>query len=358
MRKIFKLKKIEIFLIMGFIISFYSFSMLIGYCSNSASEIIERNRFHRRYKDVEIAINNLEELESIEQMIDNIYDLGIRKFTSKYLTSAQEPVKESQENVLRNEVLGAYGSFDMGEYCEIEGRNFTSEETMSNEKIAIIGERVNDYIYEINNEKYIKLFNDDYKVIGILKNTKNFSRTTIIPFKSLNFINNNYDKFGFLVSKDEYKKLEELSKEKYSTEINAMPTKFIVSYLYQIEDVFRECIFQLILSLANLILFSVFIASDMKKDISIMKVLGCTNRDVFKEIIKKNIKVATIGNLIGIVLFKISSSIIDVAFVSKIGNTFTTNMIITSIICYCISILISIATLKNILKFKVIKEIR
>lgn len=361
MRKLlrwFKFKKIEIFLIIGFVISSYSFSMLIGYCSNSASKIIEKNKFNKQHKEVNITINNEEELESINDIVDIVYDAGIKNFTSKYVINHQEPVRKGQEYVLRNEVLGAYGEFNIEKYCEIEGRNFSSEELISNDKVAIIGERVNEYTYEIDNEKYINLFNDDYKVIGVLKNTKNFDRTTIVPFKSFNFSNNKYQNFGLYIEKNEWGKIEELYNEKYYVESAKLPTKSVILYLYENEDVFRECIFQLILSLVNLILFSIFISNGIKKDAAIMRVLGCTNRDVFKEIFKRNFKITTVGNIIGIILFEMSSKVIDVIFASKMSEDFIINAIITSIICYFISILISTVTLRNVIKFKVVKEIR
>ena len=354
----FKLKKIEAFLVIGFIISSYSFSMLIGYCSDAASQIIERNKFHKQYKEVTIIENDPDKFESINEIIDITYDLGIHNFTSKYLVTAQEPVKEEKEDVLRNEVLGAYGKFDFEKHCEIEGRNFTKEELVSDSKVAIIGERLDEYTYEINNEKYVKLFGDDYKVIGRLKNTKNFKATTIVPFKSFNFANNTYDRFGLNIDKDEYKNIYKLDNEKYTVEVNDLPIRSVISYLYDMEEVFKECIFQLVLSIANLILFSIFIANSMKKDIAIMKVLGCTNKDVFEEILKKNLKITTIGNLIGIVLFRISSRIIDVAYFSKMSQSFIINILLSSIVCYLISMIISIVTLRNVIKFKLIKEIR
>lgn len=90
-----KLKKIDIFLIIGFFVSAFSFSLTISNIHSVYSEVVEKNSFYKDYKYIDVdvveeyeivdgykVINNEEDSKeeiTLKDVIDNVNNIGYEK---------------------------------------------------------------------------------------------------------------------------------------------------------------------------------------------------------------------------------------------------------------------------------------
>jgi ABC-type antimicrobial peptide transport system permease subunit len=107
-----------------------------------------------------------------------------------------------------------------------------------------------------------------------------------------------------------------------------------------------------------LLLFSYFFAKNIREKVAIMKVLGAKNSDVFKEVFAKFIRISSIGIAAGLALSKITIDFMMKSFTSQYSAVNISNIILSSMLIFIISIIVSILVLFNVIRFKIMKEIR
>ena len=240
----------------------------------------------------------------------------------------------------------------------VKGRYLTEEELSSNEKVAVIGLGLERLIEEKDGEKYIKVFEEYYKVIGILGDTEVFKYSSIIPIKSLSIINSEPSQVSFLHYFKDNEVNEAISNRNILSNETIIPQIPVIKYLFKNVYELKNCLYQVVLGIINLFLFSYFFSDGIKEKVAIMKVLGARNIDVFKEVFIKYIKIATIGIIGGLILSKFTIDFMRQAFTYQYSSVNVDNVIVTFISIFIISIIVSICVLFNVIRFKIMKEIR
>ncbi|SHI96249.1 FtsX-like permease family protein [Clostridium amylolyticum] len=352
MRRFFKVNSTEIFLVIGFVISAFSFSIIISSTYRYYSEIVEQNKF---YKDYKIASINVKD-KSME--LSEAITLFKKEGMDNNLTPKIATTIEIGDKFISNRIMGILGGFNIERYGEIEGRNFTTEEANGKGKLAIIGSGLKKYTNLQNGKHYIKVFNEYYEVIGVLNNSEFFKYESIIPINSFYFINNKYDTFNQLVAVDEINNLEKLSNDELKTRISEIPQESVLNYVFKKVPQLKENFYGLALGAVNLVLFSFFFAYGIKRKIAIMKVLGAKNRHVFGNILGKVLVISTLGIIIGLVLSKFTIVLMNKGFPNSYGDLDIYNILITCSLVYLISVIVSLIILFRVINFKILKEIR
>lgn len=347
-----KVTKVEFFLILGFFISTFSFSIIISSTYRHYSKISEKNRFFDNYNLVTIeSKNNIVKMSSVV----NILEKSDIHNTS---THPMQTVFEFGNNFIINEVIGACEGFNIENYAKVQGRNLNDKDLNSNSRIAIIGEGLKKYAIDIDGKLYMKIFDESYEVIGIIKNSAFFMNSSIIPIRSLPFINNEYDEFNQLVHKDDINKLENISRDEFNISVREIPKEPIVKYLFKWVPNLKENMYGILLGIVNLILFSIFFANSIKRKIAVMKVLGAKNSHIYKEVLFNILKVSSLGILLGLLISNLTISFMSKAFVNMYSPIDIYNIGITILLVYFVSILVSVVILFNVINFKLLKDIR
>lgn len=352
MKKIFKINLIEFFLIIGFVISAFSFSIIISSTYRYYKTVVEKNTFNNDYKSLSLNLNT--EQLNLASFFNWLNKQGFHNScTPMFATNI-----EVGDIFINNNIMGVSSGFNMNKYSTIEGRYFTENELNTNSKVAIIGDGLKKYTQKDKGIEYIKVFEEYYQVIGIINNSSYFKFVSLVPLNSLYFVNNKYTSFRQLVSKDYVNKETPLKFDNASIEIKDIPTDSIISYLFQQVPSLKESLYSLCLGIINLLLFSYFFANGIKREISIMKVLGANNTHIFKEILSKLFIVSTLGIILGLILSYFTITLMNKGFPNSYGNLDFYNIAITSFLVYITTIISSFIILLNVIKFKILKEIR
>lgn len=347
-----KISKIEFFLILGFFISAYSFSITISSCYRYYRIAVESNKFYDDY--LLTTLISKHSALNLSDYIKSFTDNDINDFSLNPIASHGE-----QKNVMTfNKVFLAGDGFDITKYADISGRYLNKDELKSNKKLAVIGEASNQYSIRHDDKSYVQLFNDLYEITGVIRNSNFFIDTSIIPIMSLGFEASTYESLSFLVNKTHFNSLKNLENSSLHISFKEIPQKSIVKYIVDNVPNFKEISYEIYLGLINLVLFSFFFANSIKSKIAIMKVLGAKNTDIFKELLSSILKLSTTGIVLGLLSSYITIHFMSTAFPRTYSPLGITNISITFLIVYLISILVSIGILFNVMKFKLMKDIR
>lgn len=304
-----KYTKIDIFLIIGFLVSAFAFSLTISNAYSKYNKVVEMNEFNKNYKTLNVNLinenksedNNIRKKDvknmNLSEIISEIQGIGYKKI----ILSPLETQIEVGNHYYINQIWPCSAGIDIRSQNIIKGRYLTEEELNSNEKVAVIGFGLERLIEEKNGKNYIKVFDEYYKVIGILGNTEVFKYSSIIPIKSFYFIDKPMAKVDFWENCTDNTNIKENDSNIniIETDIQKIP---IVKYLFRNVYELKNSLYQVIIGITNLLLFSYFSAKSMRQKVAIMKVLGGKNKDIFKEIFLKFIKVASIGIIGGLIL--------------------------------------------------------
>ncbi|SFD03096.1 ABC transporter permease [Clostridium uliginosum] len=364
-----KYTKIEIFLMIGFLVSTFTFSLTISTVYSKYNKVTEANEFNKDYKHLDISgihetryIDGYEVIDeeddkkniSLLEIIDEVQKAGYKKII---LNPLRDQI-EIGNNFYTNDIWPCSDGIDIRSQNIIKGRYLTEEELNSNEKVAVIGSGMERVVEEKNGENYIKIFNEDYKVIGVLGDTEVFKYSSVIPIKSLYCINDKLPKVTFLEHNIDNTSIKEIDNKNITSAQSNISKIPVVNYLFKNAYELKNNLYQVILGITNLLLFSYFFAKSIRKKVAIMKVLGAKNWDVFKEVFAKFIRVSSIGIVGGLVLSKFTVDFIRQTFTSLYSEVNIQNIILTSILILLISIVVSISVLFNVIRFKIMKEIR
>ena len=355
-----KYNKLNLFLIIGYLISSFAFSITISTVYSKFNKVTEINEFYSNYNMLNISIKNYdnEDMYSdpipLSKIINHINDAGYNQII---LNPIQTQVQIGDNSYI-NDIWPCSSGIDIHSDNIIKGRYFDYDELNSNEKLAVIGFGLERIIEKREDGDYIKVFDDYYKVIGVIKDTELFKYSSIIPLKSLYFINDNISNINFL---ENYKQNTDIID---SIDTNILINKSpiykvpVIKYLFKNVYELKNSLYQVILAITNLLLFSYFFSKSIREKAAIMKVLGARNIDVFKDIFGTFIRIASIGVIGGLLLSKITIDFMMKTFVSQYSSMNIENIIITCLLIFLISSVVSICVLFDIIRFKLMKEIR
>lgn len=257
-----------------------------------------------------------------------------------------------------NNVWPCSKNIDINSSKIVSGRYLTEDELKSDNKVAVIGSGMERLVEEKDGERYIKIFEEEYKVVGIIADTIMFRYSSIIPIKSLYCINKPLPKYTFLVKDIDKIETKNTGNKNMKIDICNIPKTPVVDYLFKKVSELKNSLYQILLGITNLFLFSYFFSKRIKEKVAIMKILGGTNIDIFKEVFFKFIKISSMGVVGGILLSKFVVDFMRISFPYDYSIVDMKNILITTILVFIISVLVSISVLFNVLKFKIMKEIR
>ena len=351
MKKYIKLKSTEIFIIIGFFISIYSFSIIVSSIQSYYKCVTEENKFNRNYNNV--VIQNTVKTQSLS-MIQLLEDNKINNIIS----SENETIIKHEDKYVANDIVGAAKGFDINKYGEIEGRDFSKNELNGTEKVAIIGKNISRLTEKKNNKQYIKVFNDYYEVIGIVKDNEYWRQTTIVPIRSLNSFEGQSNKFSYRIDRSSTNKLAKLNTSSMTINVTPLEEKNVIKYLFDNVYDLKDYVYQLAFSIINLIIFTSFFSYSIKRKLAIMRVLGAKNSYIFKEIFTKLIKLSLISIILGIIFSSTTIHISNIGIPNQFKSLNIYNVLITTFLTYIIIFIFSFVILLNIMKFNLLKDIR
>ncbi|MBE6050309.1 MAG: ABC transporter permease [Clostridium sp.] len=362
--------KIEIFLIIGFMVSAFTFSLTISSIYSQYSKVIEKNKFNANYKTIEVnkvekpkqRVDGYEIVDSsdendiftLRECIDVVNKNGYNKII---LNPMVDQIEEGNDFYV-NTVWPCSAGIDIKSDSMVEGRYFTEEELSGNNKVVIIDSKMQRLTEEKEGEKYIKIFNEEYKVIGVIGETEVFKYSSIIPIKSLNCIDEELPRYIFMEYDESNKAPKEIADEDIRIIEDSIPKISVIDYLFENVIELKNNLYQIVLGIINLLLFSYFFAKGIKEKVAIMRVLGARNIHIFTDVFKKFLKIASVGIALGLLLSECTIGILRQAFEYEYSLINIQNVIITSLIILVISLVVSVIVLLNVIKFKIMKEIR
>ncbi|MDY5911459.1 MAG: ABC transporter permease [Inconstantimicrobium porci] len=357
MKKIFntfKLSKLQIYLVISFILSTCSFSILISSAFVDVKNTIEENKFNSNYSLIGIRIKNTEKTsyeklnKIISTNITNNFTLGI----------SIDVVDNQSEFGKENKIIAAGKDFDISKYDSIEGRYLTKSELDSNKKLAIVGNSFKNDLITKGKKKYIIINKEKYEVVGILSQSIFFSNSSIIPHKSLTSNKYSRDVYMYYIDNSSVHKLNSLDTKKYYIFKNNYIAKNPFVNTFKKRQTVQMSVLQFIAGFINLALFSIFYAVDMRKKTAIMRVIGAKKIHILKFLLSSVLKTATLGIIIGLFISSKVINYLNDAYPDWFISLDLFNIITSSLLCYIIAIIIVLVIMHKVLNFKILKEIR
>ncbi|SFB03854.1 ABC transporter permease [Clostridium frigidicarnis] len=304
-----------------------------------------------------ISINNF--MNNIEQIDPNVgfitprFDLEIEKNRTAYL-------------------IGLYNYKELNKILPLlEGRFFTEEESMSSEKLALVGGNLADLIYMKNDKKYIKIEKEEFEVIGTIgrKTLSYWGLRIFTPVKSLpnDIYNSEYNSMGLfypkrmLQEKNYFYDLKNnfSNKNIESIKINELSKEDgIASRVFNNnKSMYISLIFSILLALISILIFSTFWADGLKKNVAIKKILGADNLYIFKQLIYQMLILVIVSSIIAGILNLITLNFLEKLMLAQISFDLT-NILSISIATFVFVILNSLWIYKDVLKFNVTNYIK
>ncbi|MBN1041267.1 ABC transporter permease [Clostridium botulinum] len=364
-----KYTKIDIFLIIGFLVSAFAFSLAISTIYSKYNKVMETNEFNKNYKYLDVStlketrdkdgfviVYKKEDEKNINllDIINEVQEAGYKEI----ILSPFETQIEVENDSYINDIWPCSSRVDIKSDNIINGRYLTEKELSGDEKVAVIGFGLEKLIEEKNGQNYIKVFDEYYKVIGIIGDTEVFKYSSIIPIRSLYFINNPIPKVTFWENSINNTNIKEVNNKNITLSTNNIPKIPVLKYLFKNVYELKNSLYQVLLGITNLLLFSYFFSKNITKRVAIMKILGAKNIHVFKEIFIKFLKISSVGIIGGVILSKLTVDFMRQSFTGQYSIVNIQNILSTSILIFSISIIVSICVLFNVIRFKIMKEIR
>lgn len=349
-----KLSKIQIYLIISFIISACSFSMLISSSFFDVYETYEQNIFNEKYDFISICpkentnttykdISNM-----ISQKITRDFTLG---FTADIVDNASEYGKA-------NVIVAASDEFNINKFAKVSGKELTKDDLNSSKKIAIIGRSLKDSVTKENGKNYISIYQQKYEVVGIMPDSCYFNHSSIIPYKSLSFIKEKSPIYTFYINKDSTDRLALIDSDKYNISKKAYVKENPLVHAFKQEETVKLSFIQLIVGLINLFLFSIFYSVNIKRNIAIMRILGAKIKHILKYALGNIIKIATVGIILGLILSRFITKYLIIAYPRSFTSIDLFNVLLTFLICYIVAIIIVLLITHNVMRARLLKEVR
>lgn len=340
------LKRNEIMLTLGFMISIYSISLFFSLCYKDFQRYLKINNFNKEHKMILLKNSKPKTMEEFDKYLNNI---GIDEY---FLTDFNLFLKKD-EKLKSITIKSIGGNTKILNNLKING-NLFDEVKNDNEKKVILGNNMKDMTYEENNISYIDLFDEKFKVIGIINDSTYYSNQAYVFLKDIPIYKKEFLEQKILINNLDEEKLEKLtSNNQVKIEKESLPQIKILEQILkenpEIKDIGLFCIFGII----NLLLFSIFFANTLKRNLSIMKILGANNKHIALIIFNKMFKMSVFASVLGFLLNFLTIKYLNVTFYNRLNHIDFLNIITTILITFIIVILISISTLLKILKFKI-----
>ena len=331
----FKVRKYPtIFLIFGIFISISILSFNISYTESLKNKDKILSLQESDYSL--FTIGSTKQLNTIENHILNLSDksyvnLSIPVSTTKNKDYTLVGVRFSDLQTYKPDIVN--GSF------------FSKNQSNSNEKIAIVGSLLKKQIYKRNKTQYIKIKNEEFRVIGINK-TINDINSIFIPMKTFfhmygteQIINIKILAANKLIKEQSYYKniikmmsedssLIDLKSESYNL------SNYILTFI---------SFLILIIAIINTINFTAFWIDERKKEIAIRKTVGATNSDIkkliFDEILALSFTALILSIIVQSIIYFIINKLLILDFYLSISLK---NLFLSSIVSIFISVISSL----------------
>lgn len=346
-------KKVKsVFILIGFIISVYCTIIIISSSYTLYKSSAQENHFNSKYTLMQVQLNDKERLD-MPSFIQELSDVGINEVFTRNMANNID----KGEYIAATDVVATNYKINLDEFGKIAGRNLEEEELGNGEKVAIVGEGAIKNIIEDNGDKYIKVFDEYYKVVGEIKGNEFLKYNIIVPIKSMPFYNNKYNVFNYLIDDSEVGKLNNLN-SKYNFKVNKTPKIDIKKELFQKLPEAKEFLYSLCLAIINMILFSVLFAKDLKRDLAIMRMLGAKNIHIIKLILIKIINLVLMAIPVSLIMSNLTINYINIKVINSFSKLNFEIIALSISITVIIMIIVVVVMCFNTLKFKVIKAIR
>lgn len=354
MKRIFN-SKTNIFLCVSFTILIVVLSIIISKIGFHIKYDIDKQNFGEKFKEVTIKSN---ELLSMEEYLDIV--------TKSNELVYGNPLASKSKREDMEKVMSVFPVLESKPYSykrkELDGRYFENEELNKGKKVAIIGYNLEEMCKKKDGKLYLDIELQDeileFEVIGIVREDSFLDTSVFIPYKSIyNTKVSKYksDTYNFFIPvNSEY---ISSSKNVYIQEIkNYSETSLLKIISLQIKrmfDTIKNLVICIALAVINCIIFSIFWIRSIKRKISIFKILGADNKYIFKYIFKNTFIIGIIGMLIG------GGVVVIIAKVLYLEDSLRfSTIIISTIVTLLISLISSIFSYIDILKFNIKNHIR
>ncbi len=346
-------KKIKsMFLLIGFTVSIYCILIILSSSYRLYKSSSEKNNFNIKYSIIQVQLKDGSK-KDMKSFTEELEDINIKDI----LTLEMDDSIVKEDYIAATKILGISGEIDLDEFGKVVSKGVDDIKINSGERVAIVGEGTIKNSIEKEGERYIKVFDDYYKVIGELKGNDYLAYHVIVPLKSLQFYNEKYNVFNYLIKNSDLEKLNNLS-DNYEVKFTNIPMVDIKKEILEKLPETKDFIFNLFLALINMMLFSIFFAKDMKRELAIMRVLGARNRHIIKVVFIKIVRIALISIPIALTMAYKTITYINNILINSFSKL-NLNLVFISLGLAGIIIAISvIVTCFNALSFKVLKEIR
>ena len=346
-RKI-KHRQAEICLIITFIISIFSFSFIISASETTFKMVTSRNSFKDKLKYVQIEGKN-----SGKDLIELLNEREVIQIMTPEIV---EKIAAESANYV-GKVVGVTSGADIEKYCEITGRILTNNEIDEGKKVAVVGSKLKKCIINVDNKDYIKLFKENFEVVGIIENEEWLTGEIFIPIKThpdYEFVTENN---VVVVDKTEINKVKNIKDIgiKVSDITKEKVSEFVLTRIPEI----KENMFMVLVAFLNLVIFSIFYCQYIKRDLAIMRLIGAKPKDIVKymffKVSKIYLKALPIGFLTSFITIKVANSFYTKVMFDPISIY---NVIITIGLTILIFIVANFIVLFNVLKFNILEDIR
>ncbi|MGL5152351.1 MAG: hypothetical protein ACRC7N_17480 [Clostridium sp.] len=366
MKRYFKFSKIEIFLAIGFIVSTFAFALTISTAYSKYNKVTEKNKFNEDYGYIETSIQrDVKYIDGVEYVIEG-EPVTLREIINGIKSTGYEKIilEPTMSNILIgelnyiNKIWPCSSGINMLDGKIIKGRYLTEEELMKGDKVAVINEEIEKITTSKADGDYIEIFDEEYKVVGVYGNTEYLRYSTVIPLNSLNYLDKEIGRANFLEYSNENKDIKEHNGDKFNISVSEIQPTSVINYLRENVYELKGSIYQIVLGLVNLLLFSYFLAKGIKKKVAIMRVLGATNSIIFQEVFKLLIKISSIGIIIGLPIAGVTINFLKATFTHQYTEMNFPIALVTTTIILLLTTIVTFIVLFNVIRFKIVKEIR
>ena len=207
---------------------------------------------------------------------------------------------------------GIYFNYEFkNNYNVLKGRFFEKEDFLKGEKLAVIGKGREEEIINKDNDEYILIAGEYYKVIGIIGDKKkkvSYDDNIYVNLDSLIREDNSYLTGSFNIDSNSKSKkvVEEIKSQIKDLEIYEADNNGDI-YSYYNEEVLPSSIRFIVTILLTLILSTSIVTElwikSRKKEIGIKRALGATKFRISINIIFDLLKISTISYIIGYLIY-------------------------------------------------------
>jgi putative ABC transport system permease protein len=245
---------------------------------------------------------------------------GIDNDTGLYLNNLLLHVDGSEVN----SYYSASAEYDLWHYPLVSGKYFTADDVKNGNKVVLIGSSLDEYSYKKNNEKYIKIEEEEYRVVGTIGFANQKSRwdgRIIMPCTSLpknyfeEFNDNKYLGISFIMYSNlgDYSKSEEFMKSQGKSilkdfsfedlgQIQSNSDQVLSLAAENPDKILLIAAIGYLVTLVFAINITIFWIEKRKYEISVRKAFGFTNGSIMKMIFIEMIGFAIISFVIAIIM--------------------------------------------------------